>query len=57
MLNTLNPPCLPACLPACLVHPFLRQIRVRRRTIYYFNNLIGPCVLIASMVRPNWRIE
>merc|ERR1719367_1068928 len=26
------------------------QIHIRRRTIYYFNNLIGPCVLIASMV-------
>ena len=24
-------------------------IKLRRRTLYYFSNLIGPCVLIASM--------
>ena len=24
-------------------------LKLRRRTLYYFSNLIGPCVLIASM--------
>ena len=36
------------CCPA----PYLDitfSIKMRRRTLYYFFNLIGPCILIASM--------
>ena len=36
----------------CCPEPYLDitfKIRIRRRTLYYFFNLIIPCVLIASM--------
>ena len=36
------------CCPA----PYLDitfSVQMRRRTLYYFFNLIGPCILIASM--------
>ena len=36
----------------CCPEPYLDitfQIKIRRRTLYYFFNLIIPCVLIASM--------
>ena len=37
---------------ACCPQPYIDityKILIRRRTLYYFSNLIVPCVLIASM--------
>ena len=56
----INPVCLHAGVPAirnavrydCCPAPYLDitfTIAIRRRTLYYFFNLIVPCILIASM--------
>ena len=56
LLTNLSPLGIPAIrnevIYDCCPEPYLDitfRIKIRRRTVYYFFNLIVPCVLIASM--------